>query len=106
MINKLKAYFTHKAKIPIGEYGKFSKVTEEYIELMDAHSQGKKYFTVIEASDLIDVTGRFTWKECRTPLLVIVLFCYIRRLYKLVRNPFLIRYLKKQNRWREPGMVK
>lgn len=93
-IEKLKDYFKHTIDIPIGKSGEFSKVTEEYMELMDAYSQGKKYFTVVEAADLVTVLGEFTRKKFKVPLILVVLFAYLRIPYKWIRNPFLRRKYK------------
>lgn len=89
MFQKLKDYFRHRRVIPLGKEGEFSKIKEEVIELMDAHEQGKKYFTFVECADLITSVGAFSWKQCRVPFLLVVLFAYIRKPYKWIRNPIL-----------------
>jgi hypothetical protein len=42
----------HKTKISQGEYGKFSKVVEEFEELQDAKNQNCKILELVELSDL------------------------------------------------------
>ncbi len=42
----------HKTEIVRGVYGEFSKITEEYEELLDAHQQGAKIMLLCELSDL------------------------------------------------------
>jgi len=43
----------HKNKIPKGKIGEVSKITEEYLELLDAIEQGDKILTICELSDMI-----------------------------------------------------
>ena len=42
----------HKRIIPRGEYGKFSKIVEEFEELLDSHEQNVKIMELTELSDL------------------------------------------------------
>jgi phosphoribosyl-ATP pyrophosphohydrolase len=42
----------HKSNIDKGVYGQFSKVKEEYEELLDAKDQGDKILTILEICDL------------------------------------------------------
>jgi hypothetical protein len=42
----------HKREIPRGTFGDFSKVAEEYEELLDAHEQGAKILELCEIADL------------------------------------------------------
>lgn len=44
----------HVRKIPRGTFGEFSKVKEEFIELLDAHEQG---VTIMELCELADLYG-------------------------------------------------
>jgi len=98
---KFRSYFTHVDKIPLGKSGEFSKVKEEYLELQDAYKQDKKFFCVVESADLITVIGEFTWKQYKVPLLFIILFAYLRKPYKWIRNPFLRRKYAKLGLKRE-----
>ena len=43
----------HKREIPKGEYGEFSKITEEYTELLDAYEQDDRILQLCELADLI-----------------------------------------------------
>lgn len=43
----------HKIKIPKGKLGEFSKITEEYMELFDAHEQDVHILELCELCDLI-----------------------------------------------------
>lgn len=42
----------HKREITRGIFGEFSKIQEEYEELIDAHEQGGKILELVEISDL------------------------------------------------------
>jgi hypothetical protein len=43
----------HKKEIEKGVIGEFSKITEEYQELQDAHEQQNKVLQICELTDLI-----------------------------------------------------
>lgn len=43
----------HKREIPKGILGEFSKITEEYTELLDAHEQDARVLEICELTDLI-----------------------------------------------------
>jgi len=43
----------HISKIPKGVIGEFSKITEEYEELLDAHNQKDTILELCEITDLI-----------------------------------------------------
>lgn len=43
----------HKTQIPKGRLGDFSKITEEYLELVDAHEQNVKILELCELCDLV-----------------------------------------------------
>lgn len=43
----------HLSKIPHGELGQFSKITEEYFECLDSLEQESKIMLLVELSDLI-----------------------------------------------------
>lgn len=42
----------HIAEIPKGKYGEFSKIVEEYHELLDANNQNNPILELVELSDL------------------------------------------------------
>lgn len=46
----------HRANIPKGTYGEFSKIIEEYAELMDAIDQESKILILVELADLLGAT--------------------------------------------------
>lgn len=48
----------HRTEIKKGVLGEFSKITEEYLELQDAHDQGAKVMLLCELSDLV---GAIDW---------------------------------------------
>lgn len=50
-MEEVKGY--HQREIPKGELGEFSKITEEYVELFDAHEQDAKVLEICELTDLI-----------------------------------------------------
>lgn len=77
--------FEHIAKIKRGVSGEVSYIKEETAELADAHSQKATLWTIIEASDIVIAVGRFTVKQYRVPLLVVVLLAYLRIPYKQLR---------------------
>jgi hypothetical protein len=82
-------YFKHKINIPLGVEGDVSKIVEEFTEMIDTTNQNKSLFTIVEAADLITTVGAFTWKGYKVPFLFIVLFAYLRKPYKWVRDPIL-----------------
>lgn len=43
----------HITTIPLGVYGKPSKITEEYLEFLDAVQQNNRLMSLLECSDLI-----------------------------------------------------
>jgi len=49
----------HKREIPKGEYGEFSKITEEYTELLDAWEQGDRILVLCELADLVGAIEGF-----------------------------------------------
>lgn len=53
----------HIAKIPKGEYGEFSKIEEEFLELKDALNQNNKLMALIELSDLLGAMKAFLLRE-------------------------------------------
>lgn len=52
----------HKFNIPKGTLGEASKITEEYLEFMDAVEQGSKVMELVELSDLIGATEEYLKK--------------------------------------------
>lgn len=92
MINQIKnlyQYFRHRTPIKLGVEGELSKIQEEFDELTDAYNQNKKFFTAVECADLISSVGMFSSKKIGVPLLLIIIFAYIRKPYKWIRNPIL-----------------
>ena len=43
----------HKKHIPKGEFGKFSKIREEFLEFEDAHEQKDRIMELCEMSDIL-----------------------------------------------------
>jgi hypothetical protein len=82
-------YFQHKENIPLGKPGEFSKVTEEYLELKDAIAQQKRIFSIVESSDLINAVGKYTLKQHKIPLILVILLMYMRKPYKFLRGIYL-----------------
>ncbi len=52
----------HLTDIPKGVYGEASKITEEYLEFMDAHKQSK-VMELVELSDLLGAIEAYIEKE-------------------------------------------
>ena len=50
---KVVQYGYHRREIPKGELGEFSKIIEEYTELLDAHEQSNNVLEICELTDLI-----------------------------------------------------
>lgn len=50
-MGEIKGY--HVREIPKGTLGEFSKIQEEYIELLDAHEQNANVLEICELTDLI-----------------------------------------------------
>jgi hypothetical protein len=96
---RLRAYFTHKKRIKLGVEGELSKIQEEFHELSDAHGQQKGFFSIVECADLVTTVGMFSWKQYRVPFLLVVLFAYLRKPYKAIRNPILKRLYGKRSKW-------
>lgn len=53
----------HKRTIPRGEYGKFSKIIEEFEELLDSHERNVKIMELTELSDLYGAIKGYLEKE-------------------------------------------
>jgi len=43
----------HKISIPKGEFGQFSKIREEMLEILDAHAQNNPLMVLQELSDIL-----------------------------------------------------
>jgi phosphoribosyl-ATP pyrophosphohydrolase len=50
----------HKNKIIKGELKEFSKIVEEFSELVDAYEQGDKVLQICEMTDLIGAIGLYS----------------------------------------------
>jgi hypothetical protein len=53
----------HVTKIPKGQLGQSSKITEEYLEFLDAHKQGNLVMEMIELSDLMGAIEAYTMQR-------------------------------------------
>jgi len=52
----------HLTEIPKGEFGEASKITEEYLEFIDAIEQNNHVMSLIELSDLIGAIEEYSKK--------------------------------------------
>ena len=52
----------HKREIPKGKLGEFSKITEEYMELLDAHEQDVCILELCELADLVGAIDAYVGK--------------------------------------------
>lgn len=78
--------FEHTKIIPSGVAGEISKIDEELEELKDANSQGHYLHSIIECADIINSTGQFSFNKYGIPLILVILLCYIRKPYKILRR--------------------
>lgn len=53
----------HLTEIKKGELGEFSKIEEEFAELLDAHAQNSKVMELIELSDLLGAIEEYLKKN-------------------------------------------
>lgn len=53
----------HKTDIPRGEFGEFSKIQEEFAELLDGREQGVKLLVLCELCDLIGAIEAYAEKH-------------------------------------------
>lgn len=53
----------HKRKISKGKFGEFSKIKEEFMELVDSHEQGVKIMELTEFSDLYGAIEAYIQKH-------------------------------------------
>lgn len=53
----------HLTEIPKGEYGDFSKIKEEFLELQDAHEQGSRIMEGLELADLLGAIEAYAFKH-------------------------------------------
>lgn len=58
---EIKGY--HQREIPKGELGEFSKIIEEYTELLDAHEQDARVLEICELTDLIGAIKHYAAKK-------------------------------------------
>ena len=88
--------YRHKNKIVTGEAGELSKIDEELSELKDVEQNHPKPYImrIIECSDIIESVGSYTFRKNKIPLFLVVLICYLRKLYKPIRNVVLDIYGK------------
>ncbi len=91
-------YFKHVTYIPKGEYGKFSKVEEEFCELKDAYTQEKGIFQLVESADLLYSLECYSLIKFKIPLILLLLLSYIRIPYKLGKGVILLIYRKHYDR--------
>lgn len=52
----------HNVEIPRGEFGEFSKIEEEFLELKDAVEQGNPVMALTEMSDLLGAISAYAAK--------------------------------------------
>lgn len=64
----------HKNKIKRGVFGEFSKINEEYDELLDAHEQNDKILMICELCDLIGAIEGYAEREFQISLEDIIKF--------------------------------
>lgn len=81
--------YRHINVIKFGQKGEISKIDEELDELKDAYQHSTQFHSIIESADIIESVGQFTWKQYDCPLIFVVIFCYIRKPYKILRNVIL-----------------
>ena len=53
----------HKREIPKGKYGDFSKIEEEWHELLDAHEQAAAILELCELADLVGAIHGYVEKN-------------------------------------------
>lgn len=53
----------HANEIPKGEFGKWSKIKEEFLEAEDAYTQENPVMLLLELSDLLGAIGEFALKK-------------------------------------------
>lgn len=53
----------HLVAIPKGELGEISKITEEYLELIDANKQQNPVMELVELSDMLGAIESYTLKH-------------------------------------------
>jgi NTP pyrophosphatase (non-canonical NTP hydrolase) len=58
----------HLKKIPKGELGQASKITEEYLEFIDALEQGNTVMELLELSDLLGAIESYTRAQANISL--------------------------------------
>lgn len=58
----------HKTEIPKGEFGHFSKIEEEFLELKDALDQKDRVLATVELCDLLGAIEGFANKQLHLSL--------------------------------------
>jgi hypothetical protein len=64
----------HTKEIKKGTIGEFSKIQEEYEELLDAYNQGDSLLQLNELSDLIGAIGLYSQEKWNISLIELVAF--------------------------------
>lgn len=64
----------HKAEIPKGVFGQFSKIEEEFLELKDAMDQKDRVLATVELCDLLGAIEGFAYSELHLSLEDLVKF--------------------------------
>lgn len=76
----------HTRKIPKGEIGEFSKITEEYQELEDANLQKDPVLELCELSDLIGAIEEYSLNKYNISLNELISFSNKTKLYKIKKK--------------------
>jgi hypothetical protein len=74
--------FKHRRTIQKGKRGTLAKCREELDELEDAHEQGNRWHSVIEAADLVNSAYSFVWREYRVPFFIVIAIALLTGIYK------------------------
>lgn len=64
----------HLRDIPKGKLGEFSKIVEEYTELLDAHEQDSKVLEICELTDLIGAIKHYVQSKFNLELEDLIYF--------------------------------
>lgn len=75
--------FRHSKFIKQGVKGEISKIHEEIEEFEDANT---KLWKLVELTDIVLATSQVSRRQFRVPFLLIVIFAYLRWVYKPIRN--------------------
>ena len=71
---KVVQYGYHRREISKGELGEFSKIIEEYTELLDAHEQSNNVLEICELTDLIGAIKYYAEKKFNLSLDDLIVF--------------------------------